>query len=307
MKNRALLGAVLLSVAYANIGSAEVRVAATLSTFADLIETIGGDHVSVSYVAAPKFNPHFIEPRPSDVLKVKRADVFAHAGLDLELWSGPLRDAAGNRDVMPGAAGNLDLSVGVQLLEVPTGRQTRAAGDIHLYGNPHYWLDPRNAKIMAENIARKLTEIDPDHAADFEANLNAFIADLNERIAAWQARMAPYRGTELLGYHNQWPYLMRFLGLEMEHFLEPKPGVPPGPKHIDSLMDYASSTDIRGIVRAVYFPGRAPEALSKSTGVPTITLSQNVGDIAEATNYIAMIEYNVQELARVCGESASND
>ncbi|MBI1992501.1 MAG: zinc ABC transporter substrate-binding protein, partial [Candidatus Omnitrophica bacterium] len=165
------------------IGAAErLKVVATLSTFADLAETIGGEHVEVSSIASPKFNPHFIEPKPSDVLKVKRADLFVHAGLDLELWRWPLVDAAGNREVMPGAAHELDLSRGIELLEVPSRPLSRLEGDIHLYGNPHYWLQPENAKTMARAIAEKLSALDPAHAGDYRKSLDAFLARLQEKI-----------------------------------------------------------------------------------------------------------------------------
>jgi len=165
---------VLFGMVPHGVSAAPLKVVTTLSTFADLVKNIGGEHVEVSYVASPKFNPHFIEPKPSDVLKVKRADLFVHAGLDLELWRWPLVEAAGNREVMPGGSRELDLSRGVILLEVPDRSLSRSEGDIHLYGNPHYWLDPNNAKTMAESISKKLSEIDPVHASEFEKNLENF-------------------------------------------------------------------------------------------------------------------------------------
>lgn len=287
--------------------AAPIKVVATLSTFANLVEEIGGDHVKVDHIAFPKFNPHFIQPRPSDVLKIKRADLFVHAGLDLELWRDPLLIAAGNRDVRPGSRGDLDLSRGVALLEVPDRKLSRAEGDIHLFGNPHYWLDPANAKIMAANIAEKLSEIDPANADDYRRRLLLFHGRIDRKTAEWLSRMAPYQGHELLGYHKQWPYLMHFLGLRMDYFLEPKPGIPPGPKHLEFLIDYAKTSKVRGIVQAVYFPDRAAKTLSKRTGLAVVKLSQNVGDTPKVGDYISMIEYDLSQLVTLFERLSNHD
>ncbi len=288
---------IALLAAHGVASAAPLNVVATTSTFADLVKAIGGDYVEVSYIAPPKFNVHFIEPRPSDVMKVKKAAVFAHAGLDLEVWSRPLRDAAGNRSVMNGGAGDLDLSRGVLLLEVPDRTVSRAEGDIHLFGNPHYWQSPANARIIVATIADKLSEMDPVHAAEFAKNLAAYQAKLDVRIAEWQTKLAPYKGYELIGFHNEWPYLMQFLGLTMSQFLEPKPGVPPGPKQLEALKKYAKSGKVHGIVTAVYYSDKAVKTLSKATGLGFVTLSQNVGNVPDAKDYLAMFDYNVSQLA----------
>ena len=288
-----LLSVVMLCVAPA---TADLNVVTTLSTFSSIAEEIGGENIKVSYIAPPKFNPHFIEPRPSDVLKVKRAEVFVHAGLDLELWRQPLLNAAGNREVMPGGRGDLDLAVGIALLEIPTRALSRAEGDIHLFGNPHYWLDPHNAKILASTIANKFTVLDPANGAAYAQNLRAFHASLDKKMVEWAARMAPYEGYEVLGYHRQWPYLMAYLGLRMTQYLEPKPGVPPGPKQLSFLTQYAESSGVHGIVQAVYFSDRASKTLAKRTGLTLVKLSQNVGDTPAATDYVGMLEYNVAQL-----------
>jgi ABC-type Zn uptake system ZnuABC Zn-binding protein ZnuA len=275
-----------------------VNVVATLSTFADLAKTIGADHVEVSAVASPKFNPHFIEPKPSDVLKVKRADLFIHAGLDLELWRGPLLDAAGNTALFPGGRGDLDMSQGIALLEVPSRAATRAEGDIHLYGNPHYWLHPNNAKIMARAIAEKFAALDPDHAEAYQQNLRAFIARLDEKIPAWQAALAPYQGRELVGDHRAWPYLMAFLGLKMEQHLEPQPGIPPTPKQVAFLEHYIPERRIPAIVRAAYFPAQTPEAVARRTGARVVPLCQGVREQPACSDYIAMLDHDVAQLVQ---------
>lgn len=238
---------------------------------------------------------------------MKKAEVFVHAGLDLELWRGPLLNAVGNRQIRPGNSGDLDLSRGVVLLEVPDRKQSRAEGDIHLYGNPHYWLDPANAKIMASTIGDKLAELDPANAEAYRGKVALLHARIDENIAEWLSRIAPYKGYEVLGYHRQWPYLAEFLGLKMEQYLEPKPGVPPGPKHLDSLVEYAKSSNVRGIVQAVYFPDRASKTLSKRMEAPVVKLSLNVGDTPKVEDYLAIMEYNVEQLVALFESSAAND
>ena len=292
-----LLGCVVLGVGGQVCEAADkLKVVATLPTFADLAKTIGGDAVDVSSIASPQFNPHFIEPKPSDVLKVKRADLFIHAGLDLELWRGPLLDAAGNTRVFPGQQGELDLSQGITLLEVPTHGVSRSEGDIHIYGNPHYWVDPENSRIMAATIAEKLSMVDPAHAQEYHTRLQAFLARLDQQMAVWHTRLASFQGQELIGYHNEWPYLMRFAGLNMTQFLEPKPGIPPTPKQIEFLEQYMKEKRVRVIVQSTYFPLTAAQSLAKRTGAKIALLCQNVHEVKEASDYLAMTDYNVAQL-----------
>ncbi|MBI3996092.1 MAG: zinc ABC transporter substrate-binding protein [Candidatus Omnitrophica bacterium] len=290
-------------MAAVNVHAADkpLKVVTTLSTFADLVKTIGGDHVDVSAIASPKFNAHFIEPKPSDVVKVQRADLFLHAGLDLELWRGPLLDAAGNTRLFAGQPGELDLSQGIPLLEVPTGAVSRSQGDIHIYGNPHYWVDPENAIIMAKAIAAKLSALDPDHAAAYDERMRAWTRQLSQRIEVWRQAARAIRGHELVAYHNEWPYLLNFLGLHAEQFLEPKPGIPPTPKQVQFLERYMKERHIRGIIQSTYFPKDAAGTLAKRTGATVVLLCQSVGEVPHASDYIAMTDYNIQQLTHALG------
>ncbi len=301
--SRFILGAIVcaaVAVVPPNVVDADqpLKVVTTLSTFADLVKQVGGDRVEVAHVASPRFNPHFIEPRPSDVLKVKRADLFVHAGLDLEAWRGPLLDAAGNPGIFPGQPGELDLSQGVSLLEVPEKPLSRLMGDIHIYGNPHYWLDPENVRIMARAIGEKLSAVDPKNEKHYRWNFQEFLQRLDRKIPEWQSQLTTHQGQELIGYHNEWPYLMKFLGLKMEQFLEPKPGIPPTPKQIAFLGGYIRQRRIRAIVQPTFYPRSAAEALAKRAPVRVVTLCQNVGEIKQASDYFALIDYNIQQLAR---------
>lgn len=306
---RNLFGVLLaISLAVGASGAAQaaqpLRVVATLSVFADLVKQVGGEDVEVSSVASPRFNPHFIECKPSDVLKVKKAALLVHGGLDLEVWRGPLLDAAGNPNVFQGGKGELDLSTRIPLLEVPDKPLSRLMGDIHIYGNPHYWLNPENAKIMTKTIAAKLSEMDPAHADAYRKRLADFLSRLDQKIAQWKQEAAPIRGKEAIAYHNEWPYLAYFLGIKMDQFLESKPGVPPGPQHLGFLESHMKMRGIHVIVQPTYFARSASEALAKRTGAKVVTLCQNLGELPGTQDYVSFIDYDVQQLVQALGDGS---
>lgn len=285
----------------AHAAEAPLKVAATLSSFADLVQQVGGDRVEVSTIAPPRFNPHFIEPRPSDMLKVKKADLFVHAGLDLEVWRDPLLEAAGNPELLLGRGGNLDLSTGIPLLEVPDKPLSRLMGDIHLFGNPHYWTDPENGRIMARAIAEKLSEIDPAHAEEYRDRLANFLGRLDGKIAEWKQLCSGLKRKEVIAYHNQWPYLAQFTGVQVEQFLEPKPGVPPTPKHIRFLEGYMKKRGIGVIIQPTFFPKGSSEALARRVGGKVVILCESVQELPEVSDYISFVDYNVRQLVQAIG------
>lgn len=285
-----------------NAWAEPLKIVTTLPTFADLAKTVGGDNVEVSAVASPRFNPHFIEPRPSDVLKVKKCDLFIHGGLDLEAWRGPLVDAAGRGDIRTNGEKQLDLSTRIHLLEVPDHSISRAEGDIHLYGNPHYWLSPENGQIIAEEIAEKLSAMDPTHSADYRSNLDAFRAQLAARTTQWKRMLQPFAGQKLVGYHNEWIYFTDYFGLKMEQFLEPKPGIPPTPQQIELLTQYIKKNNVHAIIQPTFYPKDAGEKLAKNAGAKLLLLAQGVGELPEAKDFISFMDFNVMGLAKALAQ-----
>ncbi len=280
-----------------------LKVAATLAPYADIVKSIGGDRVDVFSVAAPRFNPHFIEPKPTDVLRVKRSDLFVASGLDLEAWMMPLLDAAAKPELRPGGARFLSLAAGIPLLEVPQGVPSRSQGDIHLYGNPHAWMSPENGLIMARLIAAKLAELDLAGAAAYQTNLKNFENSLTVKISEWRDLVSAQKGSELIGYHNEWIYLVDFLGLKMEQFLEPKPGIPPTPGQLQQLREYIPAHKIRAIVQPTYYPDEASNSLGTSSGIPVLLLCQQVGEKPECGDYISMIDFDVKSIASALNQS----
>ena len=275
----------------------KIKVVATTSTFASIVEEITGERAEVYFVASPKRDIHFIAPTPKDVLKLRRADVFVHGGLDLETWRGPLVDAAGRREFLSDGEKVIDVSRGIELLEVPAVL-TRSAGDVHQFGNPHYWLDPANGKIIADNIAAGLARAYPEDAGLFMANAESFKKKLDEKMRVWDEKMRPFKDESIVTYHNSWPYFVKRFGLIMAGNIEPLPGIPPTAKHISELTRIMEEKKVKVIVCDSYHEKRTPRKLAEKTGAAVLTFSQAVGDHDEARDYLSMFDYNLSVLKK---------
>lgn len=302
MKIVSILLFIFLSTGSA-VAADPVRVVATLETFADIARKVGGDRVSVVAIAKPNFNPHFIEPRPTDVMRTKKADLFIHGGADLEAWRDPLLEAVGKPELKPGGAQSVNLSEGITLLDVPSLSTTRAAGDIHAYGNPHYWLDPYNGILMSETIAKALCRYDIAHCDEYHRNQRAFVEGVKNSIKAWEELSKKVKGKNFIAYHDELPYFARFLGMKIVGLIEPKPGIPPGPKHMQMLMEIIKELDVVAIVQATFYPSDAAESLQRSTGVSLFRLCQGVGEIPECKSYLDIFDYNISQILRASSEN----
>lgn len=290
-----LLGAALLAQTGPARAAGQIRVTTTLNVLRALAEAVDGERVRVEAIAPAASDPHFIEPRPSDIVRLGRSDFFVHMGLDLELWRGPLVEAAVKPRLLPGGAGDIDCSHGVPLLEIPAVGVSRAQGDIHLFGNPHYWLDPANAARMAAQIVERLSAFSPDDAPHFKQRLEAFQSDLERRSKAWKAALAPYQGARLAAYHNSWPYFARAFGLRIDLFLEPKPGIPPSGAHLEALVEAMKRDGVRVVIVEPFQPRRTAESVAERAGARVVELWQNP---ESGQGYAEMMEHNVQELAQ---------
>lgn len=276
-----------------------LKIVATQTFYADIAKQIGKEKVEVKSVALPKFNVHFIQPKPSDVRDVAKADLYVNAGLDLEAWSDPLLEAAGRPELFRGGKRNVDLSKGIRLLNVPNQTVTRAEGDIHLFGNPHYNLNPENVKIMAKTILEKLKEIDPANADYYEKNESALITRLGEKISEWKALCAHCVGKEVISYHDDLVYFANFLGIKAEQFIEPKPGIPPTPKHLQFLEDYVKANQVKLIVMPTYYPKDAAQQLANRVGSKVVTLCQNVGELPGTDDIFSFFDYNFKQISEI--------
>ena len=278
--------------------SGVVRVVTSTSDLASIAQSVGGRRVEAISLAKGYQDPHFVEPKPSFILRLSRADLLIVAGLDLETgYLPPLLDQSRNAKIRPGSAGYLDASVGCEILERPSGVVTRAMGDVHPFGNPHYWLDPRNGRVIARAVAAKLGALDPAGAAEYRANLAGFEARLAEGEKRWDALLAPFAGTEVVTYHNSWPNFLKRFKLKAAGYVEPKPGVPPSPAHTIALINLMRTKRIPVILMEPYFDERGPQSTAQKTGAKLLTFIPSVGGVPAAKDYVALFDYDVKLLA----------
>ncbi len=257
---------------------ANLNVVTTTSDSAAIVQMIGGEHVQVQSLTLGTRDPHFAEATPSMIRRVHQADLLVLIGADLEIgWLPPLLEAARNSRVLLGARGYVDLSTSVLLLDKPTGTVSRAQGDVHANGNPHYWLDPRNGLRMAQMISVRLGEIDPTHAADYRARLEAFQQELERRLPVWQASLASLKGKPVLAYHKSFVYLADAFGFQIVAEVEPKPGIPPNASHLQQLIATIHTRKISALIMEPYYERRSAEYLAQQTGVKVVVLPQSVG------------------------------
>ena len=285
---------VALSALTAAPSAAALNVVATTEDLAALAREVGGDKISVVALAKGYQDPHFVDPKPSFILAVSRADLLIVVGRELEIgWLTPLITSSRNAKIQPGSRGYLDASANVRILEIPTGQITRAMGDVHPQGNPHYWLDPANGRRIAQTIKNKLGELAPADRAYFDERYASFDKKLAAAESRWDAAMAPYKGTKIVTYHRSWPNFMERFGLNVIGYVEPKPGIPPTTSHTVELIDEMKKQGVKLIVVEPYFDLKTPQAIAKQAGGEVLVLAPSVGGTKEATDYIALFDYNV--------------
>ena len=301
----AAVGAALLTGTTVNAQS-KLRVVTSTEDLASITREVGGDRVDVRALAKGYQDPHFVEPKPSFLLAMNRADLYIAVGRDLELgWLPPLVTSSRNAKIQLGARGYLDASLNVRILEIPTGQITRAMGDVHPLGNPHYWLEPGNGRLIAQAIRDKLSELSPADTASFAQRYDDFDRRLSAAEKRWDAVMAPYQGAKLVTYHRSWPNFMERFGLEVVGYVEPKPGIPPSPRHTLQLIEEMKRDGVTLIVVEPYFSPKTPEAIvNQLAGGKVLVLAPSVGGVEEVTDYIQLFDYNVKLLAGALRQGA---
>lgn len=297
MKRIKLFFLLLIIISKADAGS--IKIVTTTMDLRSIAEMIGGNKVSVQSIATGYQNPHFVDPKPSYIISLSNADIFVTVGLDLETgWSPQLVASSRNSKIQKGSPGYVDASEGVTLFQVPSSIN-RGEGDIHIYGNPHYWLDPMNGKIIARNIANGLERVDPANKSFYETNLQTFFAKIDSKLKEWSAKMAPFKGSKIIAYHNEWVYFEKRFDLEIVDFMEPKPGIPPSPSQLVKVIKEVTANKIKVIISSPYFTTSSSDVVSKQTGVKVLTLATSTGAFSNIKNYFDLFDYDVDQLTAV--------
>jgi ABC-type Zn uptake system ZnuABC Zn-binding protein ZnuA len=272
----------------------KLNVITATTDMAALAQEVGGDSINVESMARGYQDPHFVEAKPSFLLKLKNADLLIVVGLQLEIgWLPPLITQSGNARIQPAGSGYLDASQFAEILDIPTGPVTRAMGDVHPLGNPHYWLDPDNGRRIAKGIAAKLSELSPGDAAFFQQRFQDFDKRLSAAEQRWDAAMKPYRGRKIVSYHNSLPNFSKHFGLVVVGYVEPRPGIPPTPSHTIELMGLMKRENCKIIFVEPYFDLKTPNSVASQTGAKVVQYMPSVGGEKDITDYFKLFDYNI--------------
>ena len=297
MKSRFLL----LTTAFVFAASpalAQLKVVTSTTDLADIASEVGGNRITVRHIGEGYQDPHFIEAKPSFVLQLRDADVWAFVGLDLEAgWMPLLLDGARNSKIRPGGSGHVDVSRAIPLLDVPRGGVDRSQGDVHPRGNPHYWLDPENGRRIARLFRNKFSQLDPKNAAAYAANTRAFEAKLAAAERAWQPQLAAIKGKPVVAWHTSWRYLAHYTGMNIVGFMEPKPGVPPSPSHLAGLIQTIKRTGAKVIIMEPFYSRKTADFVADKTGIKVLMLPPSVGGERGLTDYVQLLKSDIAKLA----------
>ena len=279
------------------VAQAKLNVVATLPDFGSFAREVGGDKIDLVVLAKPTEDPHFVDARPSFVVSLRNADVLIDGGAELEIgWLPPLLQNARNPKIEVGKPGRVQASEGIRLMNVPAN-VTRAAGDVHALGNPHFTVDPIIAKAIAQHIATAFSTLDAPNAAFYQANYKKFEAAINSKLQEWGTALLPFQGQHVVAYHDSWPYFAHRFNLNIDIFLEPKPGIPPSPSHLTEVIAQMKAQHVKVIIVEPFHDRRIAEKVASSTGAKVVEFSQFPGGISGTDSYVALIDHLVKRLA----------
>ncbi|MBI3770637.1 MAG: zinc ABC transporter substrate-binding protein [Deltaproteobacteria bacterium] len=302
----ALVGGVLL-LAAAELpapAAAKLYVVTTTPDLAAIAREVGGDKVEAESLALGTQDPHFVDAKPSFIVKLNRADLYVKRGLDLEVgWAPVLEKGARNPDILYGGRRHVDASDGIAPLEIPTGVLSRALGDVHPFGNPHYQRDPIAAKTIAKNVADGLIRIDSDNRAYYEQRRDDFDRRIDERLAGWLQELAPYRGAKIVTYHKSWEYFTARFGLDSIGEMEPKPGVAPSPAHLAELINLMIAQHAKLVIREPFYPDNLTRVVAEKTEATVVTLPESPGGVPGTDDYFSFMDYIVKQVAHALQET----
>lgn len=276
---------------------AQLNVVTTTTDLYDIAREVGGDLVKATHISEGYEDPHFVQPKPSFILRLRQADVLAYVGLDLEIgWLPLLMDGARNNKIRAGAPGNVNVSSVIPVLDANRAVD-RSQGDVHPLGNPHYWLDPNNARKIAQLFRDRFSELDPKNAATYRANTTAWEAKLSAAEQGWAADLASLKDKPIVAWHTSWRYFAAFTGLRIVGFMEPKPGVPPSPSHLASLVNTIKQTGAKVIIMEPFYDRKTADKIARETGATVLVVPPSVGGSKGLDDYIELMKTNIRSVA----------
>lgn len=340
----ALFSFVLIASVWNVAEAKKLQILTTTTDLAAITRAIAGDHATVKSLCTGKEDPHFLQAKPSYIVMARDTDLWIRIGMELEIgWEQPIIDGARNSAIRIGEPGHLDASERVMRLDVPTIRISRAMGDVHPQGNPHYWLDPLNGRIVAKSIANRLEHLFPQHANDFRENLKAFQKALDEHMfgkalvekldgaklwslelkggldslleslqlesqpGGWKGRMRPFQGKKIVTYHQSWDYFANRFSLDVADELEPKPGIPPSPGHVLDVIRKVKAQRIAILLMEPFYSRKAPDLIASKTGIQVVMSANSVGGEPAAQTYLSMLGNVVDKLATAFEAAQKNE
>jgi zinc/manganese transport system substrate-binding protein len=282
---------IILLIISVSINFAKIKVVASTTVIYDLVKEIGKDKVTVDFIARGDQDPHFVEVLPSYMIKLRNADIFFRVGMGLEMWSNQLIDGSRNSNLKV-----IDLASDIDKKEVPSFKPDASYGDVHPYGNPHYWLDPKNAKIMAKEIYEALSSESNQDESYFKNNLNDFNNRIDKKLNEWSSKMSSFKGKSFIFFHASWIYFADRFGIKTVGFVEPKPGIAPSPSHNAELIQLIKKQGIRTIIMENFYSDSAPNQLAQLTGIKVVKVPTAVFGIKNINSYIEMMDYIINQI-----------
>jgi len=278
---------------------ADLKVATSLSDLADVAKAVGGKHVTAISLCKGYEDPHFVPAKPSLMKAIQDADVFVSVGLELDGgWLPLVIPGSRNPKIQPGSKGFIDASEGVDVLEKPIGTVSRAEGDIHPLGNPHYYMDPKNLEVVADHLARVFSDLDPENAADYTANAKAFDGKMELALKGWKKQLEPYKGSKLVVFHENFVYFTERFGLKIFGTVEPKPGIPPNPRYLTETAEAMKAAGVKVVVYQPYHDADASNELAKKAGATAHEIPTEVGGMPEAKDVFSKFDFIVSTLVK---------
>ena len=300
MKKLTLIAAAFIALLTA--AQAKLNVVATLPDYGAVARDIGGDKVEVTVLAKPTEDPHFVDARPSFIVKLRSADVLIEGGAELEIgWLPPLLQNARNPKLESGKPGRVNASQGIRMMNVPT-TLTRADGDVHALGNPHFMMDPIIVKAVAKHVAEAFAAADAANAAGYRANYAKFEQTVDAKLQDWGRALLPFKGRQFVAYHDSWPYFAHRFGLVSEIFLEPKPGIPPSPSHLAKVIGDVKTAQVKAILVEPFHNRKIAEKVASSTGAHIADVAQFPGALPGTDSYVAFMDIIVARVAAALKE-----